>query len=70
MQRRKELGDDELFVNSYHSLCCKDVVHTDKLKRAEKQFQDSALGGFMAPPNGDILPQVNYQPQIQIVIVK
>eukprot|EP00795_Rhopilema_esculentum_P017661 gene17661-9309_t len=49
-QRIHALSDDEFFASSYHSSCYKNVVHTGKLKRAEKRFQECSLGGSVAPP--------------------
>ena len=60
-QRIYALSDDEFFASSYHSSCYKDVVHTGKLKRAEKQFQECSLGGYVAPPKKAGLMQANYQ---------
>lgn len=49
-QRIKELPDQELFASSYHSSCYKDVVHSGKMKRAEKRFQERSVDGSVAPP--------------------
>jgi hypothetical protein len=44
-QRIKELPDQELFASSYHSSCYKGVVHSGKMKRAEKRFQERSKRG-------------------------
>ena len=48
-QRITDLDEAEVTNLSYHTSCYKDVVHTGKLKREEKRFQESSVKGCAAP---------------------
>ena len=48
--RIQSLSEDDYFKSAYHPACYKDVVHVEKLKRAEKRFND--LSSTSQPKKG------------------